>query len=299
MDVCDNVVALSERYLAGEGFHVPSPKNIDTKLQLPLTLVRSVPVSPTAAVFVLQYPQELEEEFRSHVFAHYVLHGRHFEPSVEGYWNGIKSPVEEDNHVARKYTPIFVDADRREVHFLIRIYRCCPDYVDGGRLTRWLECVDPQGQILLNPWFTKYSLGKDGFIGPANGEPVEHRTLNIVAGGTGITPFVRFLIHNKKAHVKLLYCNKTLQEILLKPLIDQLRYRGNFEVRYLVTSEDPAVVDSFTPTKDDNIFFGKLSRKYIEDFFEREDSVTISCGPPGMMMTVKKITSELGLRTLL
>ncbi|CDR94129.1 hypothetical protein, conserved [Babesia bigemina] len=298
MDMCDNAAALSERYLAGEGFQVPSPKNIDTTLQLPLTLVRRVPVSPTAAVFVLQYPLEFEEAFRSHVFAHYLFHGSHFEPSVKGCWNGKEAPVEEGNHVTRKYTPVFVDVDRREVHFLIRIYRCCPEYSDGGRLTRWLESVEPQGTILLNPWFTKYALGENGLIGLANGDPVEYKTLNIVAGGTGITPFVRFLIHNKEARVKLLYCNKTLQEILLKPLLDQLRRRGNLEVRYLVTSEEAAVVDSFIPTEEDDIVFGKLSRKYIEGFFESEDSVTVSCGPPGMVMTVKKITSELGLRTL-
>ncbi|GIX63275.1 NADH-cytochrome b5 reductase, putative [Babesia caballi] len=295
MAAAEDAAALVERYLKGEGFEAAPPESIDTEQQLPLKLARSVQISPTAFVFVLSYPPELDAEFNCHVFSHFLLHGSHSAPVLEGKWNGAAQPATEGNRVARKYTPVFVDRERREAHFVIRIYRPSAQFPDGGRLTRYLESLKPQDPILLNPWTSRYALVQDGVLGTTEGN-LDFRTLNIVAGGTGITPYVRFLIRNTSTRVNLLFCNKTLREILLKPLFDELQRRGPLAVRYLVTSEDPAVADAYTPSSDEDIAFGKLSREFVEDFFERENSLLLCCGPAGMNLKARQIASDLGLR---
>ncbi|ORM41721.1 Nitrate reductase [NADPH] [Babesia sp. Xinjiang] len=291
----DEVESLIEQYCAGEGFEVPAPPTLDTELVLRVTLARRIAVSPTAYIFVIAYPEEYDADFNSHVFAHYLIYGERKPPTTPGKWNGTPMLKHEGTWVSRKYTPIFIDHTRREVHFLIRIYRACDDYPDGGRLTRFLETIEPGHPLVLNPWHARFKLIRPGALSPVTGDVFEFKTLNIVAGGTGITPYIRFLLHNKTTQVKLLFCNKTVKEILLKKLLDKLQERGLLEVRYLVTSESQDVIQHFRPKKNEWLEFGKLSKEYMEAFFEPDESCTVFCGPTGMVVKTRTFARELGL----
>lgn len=293
MGVCYDMDACIETYLKGEGFHVP-PVSVDETLSLTVELVQKVPVSPTAYVFVFAYPPEVDEAFKCHTFTHFTLHGVHPEPLLEGHWNNTKAAFSEGLKVTKKYTPIFIDHAKREVHFLIRIYRCCEKFPDGGRFTRFAEQLKLHDKLVIQPMQSRVTLPKTGLIKGFNGE-VPFETLNIIAGGTGITPYVRFIVNNTASKVRLLFCNKTLKEILLKPLFDEVEKRGLLKVKYLVTSEDPAVVDAYQRADGDNVFFAKLTLEQVEPFFEKENSCTLFCGPPGMNTTAGRILGELGL----
>lgn len=279
-------------YLKGEQPE-DNPSPVNNKVAITLKLEHRVPITPTAYIFVFSYLPESQEHFKCNTFAHFLLHGTHPEPSVEGYWNGDRLQLE-GNKVAKKFTPIFIDQAKRQVHFLIRIYRCTERFPDGGRFTRFLEKVKLNDELVANPFISLSLLIEPGVIRSLNTN-YSFETLNIIAGGTGITPYIRFLLHNTTSKVKLLFCNKTLKELLLKPLFDKIKKQGLLEVRYLVTSEDPDVVASYQPKEGDNIVFGKLSREHAEGFFDKHQSYSMICGPPGMKIKATEILTELDL----
>ncbi|EDO06531.1 Oxidoreductase NAD-binding domain family protein [Babesia bovis T2Bo] len=287
----ENVINL---YLQGERFFKEKPNSVDTSIELKVTLIKRIPISPTVYIFIFQYPPELEQHFMLHIFAHFEFKGERMLPKVQGQWNGKICQQNDTNQVSRKYTPIYIDQEKKEVHILMRIYRPCEKYPDGGSLTRVIECLIPQDQLTIYPSMFKFSLTQNGALTIGGDKVVEFNHLNLVAGGTGITPYVRYLINNKKIPVNLVYCNKTLKEILLKPLLDKLQERGLLKVKYLVTSEDPEVIRNYKPNND-ALVFGKLSIEHCEGFLETKDSFTIACGPPGMVMKAKEITTQLGL----
>ncbi|GFE54868.1 NADH-cytochrome B5 [Babesia ovis] len=296
MEKTDEINELIDLYLGGEGFYVPSPTTIDVEVVLRVNLVRRIQISPTVYIFIITYPKDLDKYFKCHIFAHFLFYGERRPSRLDGYWNGTVIAKHEGIWVSRKYTPVFIDKEKREAHFCIRIYRPCEKFPDGGRLTRALDIVKPRDALVLNPFHAKYKLIRDGLVGTVTGDNFEFKTMNIVAGGTGITPFVRLMLYNKTIHVKLLFCNKRLEEILLKPLLDKIQERGLLEVRYLVTSEDPEIVQNFKPRNKDSITFAKLSQEYMENFFSPEDSYTFACGPAGMVTKVRQIASQLELR---
>lgn len=288
-EICD-LIAL---YSRGEGSSIFPAKQYDSELNIKVTLERHVAITPTVYIFVLSYSSDHDEIFKCHTFAHFIFHGIHDPPSQPGHWNGVQIPIAEDCKVTKKFTPIFLDHGRREVHFLIRIYRRSERYPDGGRFTRFLESLKPRDQLTISPSSTKIELLGEGVIRNFKGV-IPFKTLNIIAGGTGITPYIRFLIWNQTSKINLLFYNKTLEEILLKPLLDSLQSKGLLRIKYIVTSEAPTIISGYKPDEAANVFFGKMRREDIENFFDKEDSCTLFCGPPGMNVWARTLLAELG-----
>ena len=65
--------------------------------------------------------------------------------------------------------------------------------------------------------------------------------VGLIAGGTGITPFYSIalasLLGNDGLQIRLLYANKTKDDILIKAELDELaaKYPENFKVFYTLT----------------------------------------------------------------
>ncbi|AFZ79480.1 NADH-cytochrome B5 reductase, putative [Theileria equi strain WA] len=259
-----------------------------------IKLVKRTRVSPTAHLFVFGYPQEIKGAVEVGAFGHFLFSGHLLESATPGFWNAVKLENGE-KEVKRKYTPIYIDAAKRQIHFLIRIYGPCEEFPDGGKFTRFLDKLEVQDSLKVIPWKPKYRLVEEAVI-RVLGRRLEYKVLNLIAAGTGITPFVRLLTHyqNTPVSVNLIYCNRSIEEIMLKELFDTLTCsNSNIRVRYLVYSrkdysESGSIADS------PSISRCIINKEIISEVLEvAEKSVTLYCGPPKFCDLVKELLASL------
>lgn len=109
----------------------------------------------------------------------------------------------------------------------------------------------------------------------------ENQNIVLIAGGIGITPFLRFFEHFKNNAFKydevvLVYGNKTPDDIAYKEMIDELLKFGNFKVVNILSVD----------TKGDQSFEkGYITFEIIKKYLDRPHSnyKFFVCGPPIMM----------------
>ncbi|XP_952173.1 NADH-cytochrome b5 reductase, putative [Theileria annulata] len=268
LNVCIDV----EQYVKKEKIGINLKNNQESYLY-DLELVEKIKSSPTSFVFVFEYPEEIRDVVEVDIFSAFMFIGTHDTPSIPGTWNGIVLD-EEDHQVKRKYTPIYIDVDKRLVHFLIRIYSPTDLYPDGGKFTRYLDKFLPTETITFMPLKQKYKLITDNTI-KALGKRIEFDTLNIAAGGTGITPFIRLLNYYQDLpyDINLIYCNRSVEEIMLKGLFDKLAsINKRLKITYLASSGVPS----------EDLVITRITEEIVsKKFINTEKAVCLFCGPPG------------------
>ena len=111
----------------------------DENGQFPLKVVRKEAISLDTYIYEVEFPNA---EWISGLWAggHYVFHA-----DIDG------------EHVARKMTPISPVNEKGKAEFVIKIYRPCEEFPDGGKYTSWMEkninvgdnivCTGPIGKI--------------------------------------------------------------------------------------------------------------------------------------------------------
>ncbi|MDQ7917635.1 FAD-binding oxidoreductase [Mesonia sp. MT50] len=106
-----------------------------------------------------------------------------------------------------------------------------------------------------------------------------------IAGGAGVTPFISILRdlekQNKMGHNKLLFANKTADDIIEKELFNQL-LGDNF-------------VNVLSDEQKEGYEHGYITKDLIKAQIQNENSLFYLCGPPPMMDAVLKQLKELGI----
>ena len=210
--------------------------------------------------------------------------------------------IESDNKwLCKPYSPITPLTQKGSVVFCIKIYREHPDFPNGGKFSQAIEnnlnvgesilCEGPIGMINYQG-HGKFTFKK---------QPFEHKKtkLGLIAGGTGITPWFSIaqasLLGNDGLQIRLLYINKTKDDILIKQEIDELakKYPKNFKVFYSLTRH----------TSDQGEWNGLTGRFTMDmlkqcDFPDntKDDILILNCGPPAFNEANKKILSENGYK---
>ena len=111
----------------------------------------------------------------------------------------------------------------------------------------------------------------------------------MIAGGTGITPFMQILVDAAAEvdgpELSLIFCNKTEQDILLKDQLDSLSEQG-LNLHYVVES----------PSENWNGHTGLLNEDLIEDLIPNpsDGHLVMHCGQPGMNEFVRELLLDLG-----
>lgn len=182
----------------------------------------------------------------------------------------------DDTVVRRPYTPISSDSEAGHFELLIKVY---PE--PYGTMSRHLDSLRLGETIDVRGPLGKFTYARNSY-----------RRLNMVCGGTGITPMWQvfraiFDDPNDRTQVTLVFANVTVDDILLKEHLDDL---ANSEERfsvYYVLNEPP---EGWTGG------VGFVTQSILEDQFGKAESDTFAlmCGPPPMNKAMKALLANLG-----
>ncbi|XP_077293692.1 NADH-cytochrome b5 reductase 2 isoform X2 [Arctopsyche grandis] len=240
----------------------------------------------------VKYPLPLiEKEELSHDTRRYRL-GLPSENHILGLPIGqhIHLTAKIDNDlVIRSYTPVSCDEDQGYVDLVVKVYfkNVHPRFPDGGKMSQYLENMNigdtidvrgPSGRLtyLENGNFAIKKLRKDP---PTK---IFAKKLNMIAGGTGITPMLQLIRHickdkDDSTEMRLLFANQTQNDILLRKELEdaQSQYPEQFKIWYTLD----------TPPQDWSYSGGHVNEEMLRDhmFPPGDDVLVLMCGPPPMI----------------
>ncbi|KAI9262712.1 hypothetical protein BY458DRAFT_491348 [Sporodiniella umbellata] len=173
--------------------------------------------------------------------------------------------------VMRPYTPINANPYKDGfVDLLVKKY-------ENGSVSRTLTAFEPQvHQVhIRGPMEEEYQYKQNSLD-----------EVGMIAGGTGISPMYQIICRiledpeDQKTRIWLLYGNKTLQDVLLKPELDKLqeKYSERFKVKYVLENPPKDWKDT-----------GYVSKEMIEDIMSKDSTIrrkVFVCGPDGLLKSV-------------
>ncbi|XP_055906024.1 NADH-cytochrome b5 reductase 3 isoform X2 [Eupeodes corollae] len=195
-----------------------------------------------------------------------------------------------DELVIRPYTPISCDDDQGYVDLVVKVYfkDIHPKFPDGGKMTQYLESMKIGDKIAFRgPSGRLQYLGSGEFsIKKLRKDPpktVRAKKVNMIAGGTGITPMlqlVRDVLKNKdkdSTELSLLFANQTEKDILLRPELDKLAQEHPDQFKVWYTVDRAAEGWSFSQ--------GYVTDDMMKDhlFPPHDETLVLLCGPPPMV----------------
>ena len=160
-------------------------------------------------------------------------------------WPGAHFKFHSDingERVSRMYTPVSPVNQKGSATFVLKIYRPCEEFPNGGKFTSNLEKNYKVGDSLLCEG--PYGLAK--YFGSGNfrykGKPLTpKKRIGLIAGGTGITPMYAIayasLHANEGIDFTFLYSNKTKNDVFLQKELDELatKFPNQFKLFYTLT----------------------------------------------------------------
>lgn len=185
--------------------------------------------------------------------------------------------------VMRAYTPTSSDDDLGYFDLVIKVYRANehPRFPDGGKMSQYLDTLKIGDAIdVKGPVGHMHYLGRGRYI--LEGKERFTSRINLIAGGTGITPCYQILKAVAKdaedtTEVSLLYANQSPEDVLLREELDALaQAHDNISVWYTVDR----VADDGWPFS-----VGHINGDMIKERLRPvcEDAICAMCGPPPMI----------------
>jgi cytochrome-b5 reductase len=173
---------------------------------------------------------------------HIVLFAKTIGGIIPGEWNGHPDKEASTSQIQRKYTPITLDCNAVGFfELLIKIYKKSDNFPDGGRMSQYLENLQVGETIKV-----KGPVGVHGYYGKGMTSSYECNALIMIAGGSGITPLFQIIQSILKSRhddtsIRLLYANKTENDILLRKQLDELARQqpSQFQIWYTLDFPPP------------------------------------------------------------
>lgn len=180
--------------------------------------------------------------------------------------------------VRRPYTPVSSEDDLGFFELLIKVY---PE--PHGTMSRHLDRMQLGETIDVR-----------GPLGKFTYTPNSYTKINMVCGGTGITPMwqvFRAILDDPNDHtqISLVFANVTADDILLKEQLDDLANRHEcFSVYYVLNNPPEGWTGGVGFVSEAMLLerFGKAQESYM----------TVMCGPPPMNKAMKTVLASLGYK---
>ena len=239
------------------------------------TCIKKTTLNSNTVIFRLATPKPINLSVGSHV--------RLWAPNTmgkkSGEWNG-KPDLDSKEMIFRKYTPINVTDTYIDV--LVKIYRCNDKFIDGGKMSRYLDNFSVNQKIKVDYPFGIIKYQGQGEFSYLKKE-LKCKNICMIAGGSGITPMyqiIKAVIDSPADSTKLhlLYANVSIQDILLKNELDEMASTGELNLSY--------TVDKIKPTESWNGFTGFITQEMIATCFPdtlKTECLFLLCGPPPMI----------------
>ncbi|CAG5056083.1 unnamed protein product [Parnassius apollo] len=195
----------------------------------------------------------------------------------------------DDDLIIRAYTPVSSDEDKGYVDLVIKVYfkNVHPKFPEGGKMSQYLnnmkigDTIDfrgPSGRLQYtgNGTFLIKKMRKDPPV------KVVVKKLNMIAGGTGITPMLQLVRHickdaSDRTEMRLLFANQTEEDILLRDELEkyQSEHPNQFKLWYTLDR----------PTEGWKYSAGFINDEMIKEhmFPAGDDVFVLMCGPPPMI----------------
>jgi len=194
--------------------------------------------------------------------------------------------------VERPYTPVTSDDDLGHFSCIIKIY---PD----GKMTPKLDELEIGDYVLCRGPLGTIRYSSPGLFVKKVGRKITEipsKQVNMVAGGTGITPMLQvaseiFRDESDFSKMSLIFGNVSDDDMLCYHLIEEMREKAvkkgkEFSVYYTLDKPPPGWTQGS----------GYVTSSMIEAnlFPPGDDTITLLCGPPGLVKGCKKTLEGLG-----
>lgn len=194
-----------------------------------------------------------------------------------------------DQLVIRAYTPVSCDEEKGYFDLVVKVYfkDVNPKFPEGGKLTQYIENLAIGESIdVRGPSGLLVHLGPGLFsIKPDKKSPsfnMGFEKLNMIAGGTGITPMlqlIRQILKNPSDStcMALLFANQTEADILLREELEEAASQHPDRLRLWYTIDRPT--DGWKYSS------GFVSAEMIATHLypPADDTFVVMCGPPPMI----------------
>eukprot|EP00918_Siedleckia_nematoides_P071779 GHVU01156813.1.p1 GENE.GHVU01156813.1~~GHVU01156813.1.p1 ORF type:complete len:314 (-),score=32.34 GHVU01156813.1:2014-2955(-) len=225
---------------------------------------------------------------------HIKVFCRNYDGSEPGKWNGKQDMEAGTTEVCRKYTPTYDGNGYFDL--VVKVYKPNKTFVDGGKMSRHIDSLQVEDELEIEgPVGMLEYHGKGVFsVSSMKNKPVT--TINLIAGGTGITPIIRlveavFKEPGKRIKMALLFCNQTEDDILLRGYLEALQAQHPQQLKIWYTIDK-------APSSAWKYSQGYVNEEMIKDHLyndtANDDIVTIICGRRPMNMACRQSLLNLG-----
>lgn len=168
----------------------------------------------------------------------------------------------------RPYTPISDLSDPTKIEFLIK-------NMPNGHVSSYMTSLKPGDKVPFRGGISSFSWKQNNF-----------KSITLLGAGSGITPLYQLATGILKddadsTKIKLVYGNKTPNDIPLKRELDQLKkdFPGRFEVEYFVNNDAEKVP---------NARQGQINASYLQNEIPgpSEDTCVFVSGPPPFVQSI-------------
>jgi nitrate reductase (NAD(P)H) len=184
--------------------------------------------------------------------------------------------------VMRRYTPISSNYDVGCVKFVIKAYRPCERFPNGGKMSQHLDALQIGETIDFRGPVGEFDYLADGKY-TVDGEECFSSRFNMIAGGTGITPVMQIaaeiLRHPEdKTQMSLIFACREENDLLMRSTLDEWaeKFPDKFKVHYILS-------DSWG--SDWKYSTGFVSKPLFQEHLypPGDDVRNLMCGPPIML----------------
>jgi nitrate reductase (NAD(P)H) len=184
--------------------------------------------------------------------------------------------------VLRRYTPISSNYDIGCVKFVVKAYRPCERFPDGGKMSQYLDQINVGDYVDMRGPVGEFEYSANGSF-TIDAEPCFATRFNMLAGGTGITPVMQIaaeILRNPQdpTQMSLIFACREEGDLLMRSTLDEwaANFPDKFKIHYILS-------DSWS--SDWKYSTGFVDKALFSEYlYEAGDDVySLMCGPPIML----------------